>query len=38
MINKSKIGMIALVAVMGIASPAFAQTMETGTAANHLRV
>ena len=34
MINKSKIGMIALVAVMGIASPAFAQTVETGTAAN----
>lgn len=34
MISKSKLGMIAFIATMGIASPAFASTMETGTAAN----
>jgi hypothetical protein len=34
MISKSKIGVLALVAMMGIATPAFAQNLETGTAAN----
>ena len=34
MISKSKLGAVALVAMMGIATPAFAQNLETGTAAN----
>jgi hypothetical protein len=34
MISKSKLGALALVAMMGIAAPAFAQNLETGTAAN----
>jgi hypothetical protein len=34
MISKSKLAVLALVAMVGIASPAFAQTLETGTAAN----
>ena len=34
MISKSKLGVLALVAMMGIATPAFAQNLETGTAAN----
>jgi hypothetical protein len=34
MISKSKLGVLALVAMMGIAVPAFAQNLETGTAAN----
>jgi hypothetical protein len=34
MISKSKLGVFALVAMMGIATPAFAQNLETGTAAN----
>jgi hypothetical protein len=34
MISKSKLGMLAVVAAMGIATPAFAQNLETGTAAN----
>jgi hypothetical protein len=34
MISKSKLGMVALVAIMGIATPAFAQNLETGAAAN----
>ena len=34
MISKSKLGALALVAMMGIATPAFAQDLETGTAAN----
>ena len=34
MISKSKLGVLALVAMMGIATPTFAQNMETGTAAN----
>ena len=34
MISKSRLGALALVAMMGIASPAFAQNLETGTAAN----
>jgi hypothetical protein len=34
MISKSKLGAFALVAMMGIATPAFAQNLETGTAAN----
>jgi hypothetical protein len=34
MISKAKLGVLALVAVIGIATPAFAQNLETGTAAN----
>ncbi len=34
MISKAKLGARALVAVIGIATPAFAQNLETGTAAN----
>jgi hypothetical protein len=34
MISKSKLGALALVTVMGIVTPAFAQNLETGTAAN----
>jgi hypothetical protein len=34
MISKSKLGVLALVAMMGIGTPAFAQNLETGTAAN----
>jgi hypothetical protein len=34
MIGKSKLGVLALVAMMGIRTPAFAQNLETGTAAN----
>jgi hypothetical protein len=34
MISKSKLGVLALVTMMGIATPAFAQNLETGTAAN----
>jgi hypothetical protein len=34
MISKSKLGVLALVAMMGTAIPAFAQNLETGTAAN----
>jgi hypothetical protein len=34
MISKSKLGVLAVVAMMGIATPAFAQNLETGTAAN----
>jgi hypothetical protein len=34
MISKSKLSALALVAMMGIATPAFAQSLETGTAAN----
>jgi hypothetical protein len=34
MISKSKLGVLALVAMIGIATPAFAQNLETGTAAN----
>jgi hypothetical protein len=34
MISKSRLGALALVAMMGIATPAFAQNLETGTAAN----
>jgi hypothetical protein len=34
MISKSKLGVLALVAMMGIATPALAQNLETGTAAN----
>jgi hypothetical protein len=34
MISKSKLGVLALVVMMGIATPAFAQNLETGTAAN----
>lgn len=34
MISKSKLGMIALIVTMGMASPAFARNLETGTAAN----
>jgi hypothetical protein len=34
MISKSKLGLLALVAMMGIATPVFAQNLETGTAAN----
>ncbi len=34
MISKSKLGVLALMATMGIATPAFAQNLETGTAAN----
>jgi hypothetical protein len=33
-ISKSKLSVLTLVAMMGIASPAFAQNLETGTAAN----
>ena len=32
--SKSKLGMLALAAMIGIATPAFAQGLETGTAAN----
>jgi len=32
--SKSKLGMLALVVMIGIATPAFAQGLETGTAAN----
>ena len=34
MISKSKLGVLTLLAMMGIATPAFAQNLETGTAAN----
>jgi hypothetical protein len=34
MISKSKLGVLALVAMMDIGTPAFAQNLETGTAAN----
>jgi len=34
MISKSKLGVLALAAMMGIATSAFAQNLETGTAAN----
>jgi len=34
MISKSKLGALALVAMMGIATPVFAQNLETGTAEN----
>jgi hypothetical protein len=34
MITQSKLGVLALVAMMGIGTPAFAQNLETGTAAN----
>jgi hypothetical protein len=34
MISKSKLGTVVLVAMIGIATPAFAQNLETGTAAN----
>jgi hypothetical protein len=34
MISKSKLGALALVAMIGIANPVFAQNLETGTAAN----
>jgi hypothetical protein len=34
MISKLKLGMLAVVAMMGIATPAFAQGLNTGTAAN----
>ena len=34
MISKSKLGALVLVTMMGIATPAFAQGLETGTAAD----
>jgi hypothetical protein len=34
MISKSKLGVLALVAIMGIATPAFAETLDSGTAAS----
>jgi hypothetical protein len=34
MISKSKLAVLALVAMVGVATPAFAQNLETGTAAN----
>jgi hypothetical protein len=34
MISKAKLGALALVAMIGIATPTFAQNLETGTAAN----
>lgn len=34
MISKSKPGVLALVAIMGIATPAFAETLDSGTAAS----
>jgi hypothetical protein len=34
MISKSNLGVLSLVAMMGIGTPAFAQNLETGTAAN----